>query len=628
MKMKKSLFLLTGIIGFNLQVDAQIGNFSDPVRLGSGVNTEAEETMPVFSKDSTILYFSRIFDPTHKDKEAKFNDQEIWFSLRENGEYTTAKPLTELNNKYNNAVVGLSKDGTSMYVLDSYEGKKDLVKGCAVSKQKGKAWEKPVHIDVPTLDINGDFYGFHIDESETVMIISYEGPNTMGGEDLYVSTNSGGVWSAPIHMGSVINTPSYEISPFLSNSLDTLFFASNGLGGEGDVDIFYSIRQNGSWTDWSTPVNLGPKINSPKYDAFFSYSANKVYWASNREGERADIYYANILPPPPPPPLNVTAATKDVTVYKGTDGSIDITIEGGVGPYTVTWSNGATTEDIDHLPKGTYTVIVTDATGQTAEVIVEMKEPAAPVIDLNALLKDVKPIYFDLGKYNIRKDASKELDKVVKIMNDNPTLEIELQSHTDCQASYEYNMILSDNRAKASAAYIKERITNPERISGKGYGESQLKVDCPCEGDVKSKCTDKEHQLNRRTEFILRPEGSSKDGDVTGHPIVMTTPVKGSKGNKGSKTGTSSSTPSESGTSSSSSSSSSSSTTGAPSKFRSDIPLTDENKANIANGFYIVNEGETLYRVSVNSKVSLVELRRINNLTSNSIKPGTKLLLK
>lgn len=123
-------------------------------------------------------------------------------------------------------------------------------------------------------------------------------------------------------------------------------------------------------------------------------------------------------------------------------------------------------------------------------------------IDLATII-DIKPIYFDLGKATIRKDASLELDKIVKIMNDYPTMEIELGSHTDCRGSIASNTSLSDKRAKSSAEYIKSRITNPNRIFGKGYGESKLKVDCPCEGTVKSTCSEDEHQKNRRTEFII-----------------------------------------------------------------------------------------------------------------------------
>lgn len=123
-------------------------------------------------------------------------------------------------------------------------------------------------------------------------------------------------------------------------------------------------------------------------------------------------------------------------------------------------------------------------------------------IDLASLI-DIKPIYFDLGKFVIRKDAEVELDKIVKVMNEYPNMFIELGSHTDCRSSLAFNLKLSDNRAKASAEYVKKRISNAQRINGKGYGESKLKIDCPCEGAVKSNCSEEEHQKNRRTEFII-----------------------------------------------------------------------------------------------------------------------------
>ncbi len=123
-------------------------------------------------------------------------------------------------------------------------------------------------------------------------------------------------------------------------------------------------------------------------------------------------------------------------------------------------------------------------------------------MDLSSLI-DINPIFFDLGKSNIRDDAAIELNKIVKVMNEYPTMEVELGSHTDCRASAAFNRRLSDKRAKSSAAYIKEKITKPERIKGKGYGESKLVNKCECEGSKKVPCTEDEHQENRRTEFLI-----------------------------------------------------------------------------------------------------------------------------
>jgi outer membrane protein OmpA-like peptidoglycan-associated protein len=115
----------------------------------------------------------------------------------------------------------------------------------------------------------------------------------------------------------------------------------------------------------------------------------------------------------------------------------------------------------------------------------------------------INPIYFDADKYNIRSDAKVELDKVVKLMTEYPNLTIELSSHTDCRASKKYNQELSQNRARASLKYIKERISNSDRIYGEGFGESRLANGCVCEPTNNSDCSSDQHQLNRRTEFVI-----------------------------------------------------------------------------------------------------------------------------
>ena len=122
--------------------------------------------------------------------------------------------------------------------------------------------------------------------------------------------------------------------------------------------------------------------------------------------------------------------------------------------------------------------------------------------DLSKLF-NLKPIYFNFNKDNIRKDAKIELNKIVKIMNENPTMEIELGSHTDCRGTTEFNTELSNKRAQSSAEYIKKRISNPSRITSLGYGESKLVNDCGCEGENESTCSEDQHQENRRTEFKI-----------------------------------------------------------------------------------------------------------------------------
>ncbi len=116
---------------------------------------------------------------------------------------------------------------------------------------------------------------------------------------------------------------------------------------------------------------------------------------------------------------------------------------------------------------------------------------------------DIKPIYFDLGKFVIRKDAAIELDKVAAVMKEYPNMSIQLGSHTDCRGVAKANIALSDKRAKASAAYIVKAGIKKDRIVGKGFGESKLLNACACEGKVKPTCSEDEHAKNRRTEFII-----------------------------------------------------------------------------------------------------------------------------
>jgi outer membrane protein OmpA-like peptidoglycan-associated protein len=138
-----------------------------------------------------------------------------------------------------------------------------------------------------------------------------------------------------------------------------------------------------------------------------------------------------------------------------------------------------------------------------------------------AKLYAINPIYFDVNRAIIRPDAALELDKIAAIMNEHPELEIELGSHTDCRSTASYNQSLSNRRAKASAAYVKARIKHPERIKGKGYGESQLLNNCFCEDTIESTCSDEEHQLNRRTEFKIVGLNGEKKGKNA--PVDTTT---------------------------------------------------------------------------------------------------------
>lgn len=465
--MKKTLTL--GVVlttsFFNI---AQFWKTTDAQVLPIAVNSAAEEGTPIFSPDSSFLYFTRTFDPNNTGGEY---DQDIWFSERNaEGVYSDAKSITGLNNKFNNAVVGINAKGNRLYVLNSYDGKKDTKKGInVVEKSSSGTWGKPQSVDIPGLDIEGDFYGFHVTPDEKTIIISYNGPNTIGEEDLYVSEFMNGAWSAPQHMGITLNTIGFEMSPFLSPTKDTLYFSSNGHGGKGDADIFYSVKK-GSWTSWGAPQNLGEPFNTDKFDAYFSYTDKIAHWASNRDEEKSNIYMVQILTPEA---LRIACTSVNITEFGAGNGSIDLTVESGIAPFTYSWSNKKQTEDLTSLQRGIYTVVVTDAIGQTAETSCTVTEPEPPQ-DIVIRLPEVR---YPVNQWSLLNDSTinspDSLLFVYNLLTEYPKLVLELSSHTDARGSLSANQKLAENRARACYKFlVEDKGIDPRRIIPIGKGEA------------------------------------------------------------------------------------------------------------------------------------------------------------
>jgi outer membrane protein OmpA-like peptidoglycan-associated protein len=479
----KKIIILGVLFTTSLFSNAQFWKTSDPERLPNTVNSAAEEGTPIFSPDNSYLYFTRTFDVNNVGGEF---DQDIWFSKRaEDGKYSQAESIKNINNKFNNAVVGINAAGNRLYVLNSYDGKKDTKKGIdVVERSANGSWGKPTKVNIPGLEIEGDFYGFHVTPDEKTIIISYKGPKTVGEEDLYVTELTNGSWTAPQHLGSTVNSAGFEMSPFLSPGKDTLYFSSNGMGGKGDADIFYSVKQ-GSWTQWSNPVNLGAPFNTEKFDAYFSYSGNFAYWASNRDSERSNIYKVEILTPPA---LAIACSGTDVTIYEGTNGTATANITDGVSPYSYKWSNGDTQQTARNLVAGVYTVEVTDDLGQKATCEVTIGQPAKPVLELLA-----DEIYYDLNSSFLNDENKATLNKLITQLKNRSELKIVVESHCDIRASAEYNIELSQRRMNRTIQYLVDNGIDKKRITGEYKGKNKPKIDCG------ENCTEEQHRINRRT---------------------------------------------------------------------------------------------------------------------------------
>lgn len=220
-------------------------------------------------------------------------------------------------------------------------------------------------------------------------------------------------------------------------------------------------------------------------------------------------------------------------------------------------------------------------------VVVELDKgsfssPGQEIVDCVGNQIVLNNIYFDLDKHFIREEAKPELDKIVELLNRCPKMRMEVGSHTDCRASYAYNDALSRRRANATVSYIKARISNPHRITARGYGERKLVEPCPCEPTNDSDCSEEQHQLNRRTEFTILSVGQPKQQETTQKPMPKTS---------------------------------------------QDSNNTVSHDAAGADT-YTIKEGETLYRAFVNTGISVNELKRLNNLKSNNVRVGQVLKLR
>lgn len=261
--------------------------FSEPVKLGPEINSEDEELAPMLSPDGNTLYFARAFHD--KNTGGKYAGTDIWISSKDaNGNWLPAvnagKPW---NNKRSNAVIGISRDHKTVYLLNAYNNKS----GIAFSKLVHDKWTKPEFVPVPGIN-RDDFVGVYVHPDFDVMVISMKDEDSYGEEDLYVSLkDSLGNWSKPQNLGPTINTKGFEIAPFLTEDKKRIFFSSNDHRGFGNSDLFYSDRLYDSWLTWSAPNSLREEINNSDFQSFLfnSYSDSLVYFTS-KTPKGLDLY--------------------------------------------------------------------------------------------------------------------------------------------------------------------------------------------------------------------------------------------------------------------------------------------------------------------------------------------------
>jgi peptidoglycan-associated lipoprotein len=324
-------------------------------------------------------------------------------------------------------------------------------------------------------------------------------PGGFGGTDIYRSDFNDGEWSEPENLGPDVNTPGNEMFPFVGED-DALYFSSDAHNSMGGLDVFITYYNGERWVK---PENLNYPINSNKDDFSFTIDENtQTGFVSSSRSDKDKIYSFNKNKPK----FNLFGFAHEKGSKKPVEGvNVEIT-NSETGEVITATSDSEGKFEMKLTPETAYDLkctkfgcfsrfdfISTKGLKYSEDFYADFEvEPI--VINKPIVLEN---IYYDFDKWNIRPDAAVELDKLAKLLKDNPEIEIEMGSHTDVRGSDKYNMVLSDRRAYSAVQYLISKGIDPSRLTWKGYGETVLVNSCTNE----EKCDEEAHQENRRTEF-------------------------------------------------------------------------------------------------------------------------------
>jgi outer membrane protein OmpA-like peptidoglycan-associated protein len=516
--------------------------------MGDAINSPHPEYAPLITTDESLLFFTARRPDSHGgsiDPQDEKYFEDIYLAEFKDGKWQKAKNLgTDVNSKSHDATAGLSPDGHILYVYLGGVGAGDIYQSRFEEGKYSKL--KPV--------------GDNINEKkyhETSAFLSGDGkqlyyvtdkPGGHGGHDIYVSTwdEKKKRWGEGVNMGPTINTEYDETGAFIHPDGKTLYFASKGHENMGGYDIFVSTLENGVWTK---PRNLGYPINTPDDDVHFviSGSGRRGYYASFRpdgKGEK-DIYVITFLGAEKQPllsgkdnllasvaaPVNEVTAeptvemvVKNLTILKGfikdaktlkpVKASIEL-IDNEENTVIASFESDATDgRYMVTLPGGKNYGIAVKADGFLfhSENFVIPTTSGYKEYKKDVLLKKIevgetivlKNIFYDYDKATLRPESKNELERLIQLLTDNPTIKIELSAHTDSRGSDSYNLDLSNRRAQSVVDYLVKAGVSKDRLVAKGYGETRLIVSDADIAKLKNKDDiEAAHQENRRTEFKI-----------------------------------------------------------------------------------------------------------------------------
>ena len=508
-------------------------NYLDAIKANSGrYQVENAGVNSKYSDYGTTIYSNKIIFASARDTGSLGQRKHKWTNQYFTNLYTAdlgdnmtpgtpAKFDGTINSKFHEATPVFTSDGKTMYFtrnnyLDGKKGK-DGNKITLIKIYKASLInDKWTNVNELPFDSN-NYSTAHpaLSADGKTLFFASDMPGTLGQSDLFkVKINEDGSFGAPENLGSTINTEGRETFPFISNE-NELYFASDGHPGLGGLDVFVSkINADGTFTKVK---NVGSDINSPKDD--FAYlidtKSRRGFFSSNKDGGLGydDIYkfletkrliceqllYGEIT----------DSETKEllldtkISLYDNQFNIQSTSMSDKKGNYTFTVECGKTyyvrAEKTEYTTKE-QKITITQENGKTyLPLALEKSKCKVTIGDDLGKCFGIKMIYFDLDKSNIRQEAALDLEKILDVLNLNPTMKLDIRSHTDSRASFKYNGALSDRRAKSTIEWLVQNGVDADRLTGKGYGETQLVNKCT-DG---VKCTEEEHQLNRRSEFII-----------------------------------------------------------------------------------------------------------------------------
>lgn len=492
------------------------------------INSEYSEFSPMFLDSNQVVFASAKDSSFLSTKKYKWNDQPYLdlYVAKINEESQDLKDAIKfsknINTKYHEASVAFSPDNETMYFTRNNYGKKlkrdkngvNHLK-IYVSKKIDGDWTDAEEVPFNSDDYSTGHPALSPDGKQLYFVSDM--PGTIGETDIFVvDVQDGNTFSEPRNLGPEINTERKEMFPFINDK--KLYFSSNGHVGLGGLDVYEAAftEEEG----FQEVKNLGQPINSSLDD--FSYIVNEEnqqgYFASNRaEGKGDDDIYSfkRLLVEEIPEISNSIAGvvTELVTGDFMPQALVELLDENGIKLKEMVSDEDGNFifEDLDADTKYTIKATkeeyfeniqeVTTVENDTVNVEMKMKK-LQEMIAVEDGIKKLKTemIFFDFDKSYIRQDASVELDKLVEVMNEYPTMVIKIESHTDSRGARYYNTYLSDKRAKSTREYIISQGISADRLeSAIGYGEERLLNEC--NGSVR--CTEQEHFRNRRSEFII-----------------------------------------------------------------------------------------------------------------------------